>query len=499
MAWLLAIAALAALTCGRRAAPGAVLVAGLGPAFTFYGAAPYAELPAGALALGGMVALGRVAQSGATVTAEAWPVAWRQSLASLAGLCLGLAALFKVDLLPAVFLVVLWWAWGPARRDPDARPLTFGLLVGLALPMIHFVLLGLGPTRTYLTINGWGVWQVLVARAWLLPWVAVLAAAALVMRLATGKGRRRFARRGPLAPERSMLRLPWRPFGGAAALLLAAGWSAQAWFAPAEVPASMPSVLAWLVTPLAAWGAAAGLALLLEDRRGDQREAFAVAPLASVLAPALVLALLPLVLPLVTRELSPLYVGRRLLPLCVPVVAVLAGAALGRLAAHERGAWRFSALPVAALVAFALWTSAGPWVPGRELAGSARLLERVASRLGEGDVLLLPSALGEDPAGRLGVALWAVHGIDVAVVGGLEESPTDLAAAVGRWRADGRRVLWASSGPSPRWPGLRAETVGREGIVSEVLAPDSQLPPRWERFEIALGIVELVEEPQRGR
>jgi hypothetical protein len=293
--------------------------------------------------------------------------------------------------------------------------------------------------------------------------------------------------------------LPWRRIGGAAALILAAGWSAQAWFAPAELPASMPSLLAWLVTPLAAWGAAAGVALMLEDRPGGQREPFAIAPLQSVLAPALLLALLPLVLPLVTRDLSPLYVGRRLLPLCVPVVAILAGAALGRLAAPERGVWRFVALPVAALVAFALWTSAEPWVPGRELAGSARLLERVASRVGEGDVLLLPSALGEDPAGRLGVALWAVQGVDVAVVGGLEESPTELAAAVRQWRADGRRVLWASSDSPPRWPGLRAETVGREGIVSEVLAPDAQLPPRWERFEIALGIVQLVEDPRRGR
>ena len=505
VAWLLAVAALAAQVGGPWAAVAAVAVAGLGPALTYYGAAPYAELPAGALVLGGLVALRRATErrrtSGAGIPEAPTPLAWsedaRLAMALLAGLALGMAGLLKLDLLPVAAFVALWWLQSPLRREPGSSAVGMGLVIGLALPLLHLLILGLpaGPTHVYLRVNLWGVARALGDLAWV---GGLVAATALLM------GAARFGLRASRRPKPEPAAAsdgpgaPWRRAAGLAVLVLAllASWIVLA--TPDGAPAPMVGLLAWMVTPLAAWGAAAELAARLERPRARTESARPALDLRrDVLGPALVLALIPLVMPLVTRELSSLYVARRLVPIALPLTAVLAGAGAARLWEAPDRLRRWAAVAAVSLVAFTLANRAAPWSPGRELAGSTRLLERVADRLRPGDVLVLPSALGEDPVGRLGLGLRAVEGVEVVVVGGLDESPEALSAAVARWEALGRRVLWAGGGDPPRWPGVRAETFGREGIVSEVLAPDPALPPRWKRFEIALTLYELSARPAR--
>ncbi len=530
LAWLLAVGGMAERLGGARATVPAVLVAGIGPAFAWYGAAPYAELPAGALAIGGFLALahalraerpeavegveGGNAQGGGSADDRTQTVprtravngvsgrtnarvgstpvdrgSWIDRAAEttmsgasplapalLAGLLLGLAGLAKVDLLPAGIVALGWTVWRDLRGD-RASAATHGLLAGLSLPWLHLVALAFGPSRAYMRINGWGVAQAVSRHV---PWLAIAAVGFALVAIAWRAAQPRMA---------TQRQRPLRSFVAPLALLFAAGVTGWSLWNPSDAAPSMITLLAWLVTPLGAWGAAAGLALMAERERGPWKHGIGV--------PVLLLAAVPLVAPLVTRDLSALYVARRLVPIALPVVAVLGGIAWSEGTRRGRGAG-LAATAALALVLFGIAERAVPWTPGREMSGSRTLMTRIARHVGPEDILILPSPLGEDPAGRLGAALWAVEGLNVAPIGGLDESPEALASAVRTWHEQGRRVVWAGGGDVPRWPGIRAETLTREGILGDIPAPGGGLPPRWTRLELMVSLHELVPEPARS-
>lgn len=484
LAWLLAVAALARAVGGARAAPLAVAAAGCGPAFGYYAANPYAELAAGALALGGVWCLARLA--GAARPARA--------LAAGAGLGLGLACLAKVDLIPTAVAAGAWWLL--ARRTQGGAREGAALLSGLALPAAHALWLARTISRLYVDLNGGGVW---VRWAWIGPWIAGAAAA-----LAVGVwARRRTAgRRGAPRPSTPHPSDP-PPTGGAArarALRLvaatvavvalgtafAAGW----WRADAEPPA-MTAILAWLMTPLAVWAAAAGLVGALDD--DDPRTGPLVA-LALVVVPLLLLD------PVVARGLSPLYAARRLVPTVVPVAAILAGLAVARVwgnkAPGSRGpaaapvAW--AAAAGAALVVVAQLQAASPFAgaAAADFGGGPRLARQVAEHAGSRDVVVFASTLGGMYAGRLAPAVWVLEDRDVVVIGNPTPDAAQLAAAIDAWRAAGRGVLWIDDGRAggPDLPGLALTEVGQASIVTRAPAPIPELPARMAPLPIDLRI-----------
>jgi len=457
LAWLLGASALAVALGGALAAPLALALLASGPAWRIYGAQPYAEMPAGALLMAGVLGLVHMGRARAP----------QPRRAALVGLALGLAALAKVDAVPAVAAAACWWLVARGRRDGMLRAEGRALAAGLALPGAHGLLLALGPTAVYARLNGWGIAELAGRHA---VWLAAAAAAALFAWLL----RRRLAHLPPAAV--------------AVALASAAALATARDMTPGLAgPPTMVGILSYLMTPLGAFAAIAGLAVAVPPER---RTAMAVVRTLSIAI------LLVVVAPVVTRTLSPIYVARRLVPLALPVAAALA--ALAALDAHARSG-PIGRLVVAGGIVLAIVGSAfaaQPLHAGREFAGVDGLIARLAVYGEADDRYAMPSALGDDNTGRLAAALWALQGREVAVVG-----PPDLAAsspggqavaeAVARWIAEGRDVLWLSNGPPPALPGIAAERLGREAVVTTVLVPKPALPPRYERLELDVTVWRL--------
>ena len=241
LAYLLGLVVLA-----RRAAGDAEALLALGfmvcsPGFLYFGGNPYAEIPAGALLLGGLGGL----------SATLRPTDHDRPLALASGLCLGLAALCKLDLWPALALASAWGLWRFFRdgRGAVARWLLLGLLPGLALVLR----LAMGPTALYYRLNLGGVLALLAQN------VFSLAALGLVAMLLAVAWR---ARRPSGSETRRLL--------GIGLLVALATTSLSALLLPADQPPSMVGILAWLASPLGLWAAASGLLLALERRQGSE-------------------------------------------------------------------------------------------------------------------------------------------------------------------------------------------------------------------------------------
>lgn len=460
LAWLLGAGALAASLGGAVAAPLAVALLASGPAWRIFGAQPYAEMPAGALLLAGVLGLIHLARREA-------PGPW---LAAAVGLALGLSALAKVDVLPAVAMLIGWWAWSRGRLAGFARAEGRWLAAGLALPVAHGAILALGPSAVYYRLNGWGVAELAGRHAlWLV--------AGLILAGVAWLARRRLS---VLTPTTAAVAL-----GVVAALATARDVTPGL-----TTPPTMVGILSLLITPLGVFAAIAGIAVPVAPERRAAT---------GVLRAVLVAVVLVMVAPVVTRTLSPIYVARRLVPIGLPVAAALA--ALAALDAHARSGPVGRALIAGgiglAVVGSAL--AAQPLRANREFAGVEALVARLAVYGEPRDRYLMPSSLGDDSTGRLAAALWALQGRDVAVLGPADAPASSatgaaIAAAVRRWQAEERTVLWLSAGPPPALPGIGAEQLGREAVVTSVLVPKPDLPPRYERLDLDVTVWRLTDE-----
>jgi len=498
--WLLAVAALARTIGLRAAAPAATALAALTPQFRVYGATPYAELFAGALALAALVALGvilrdRLAVGGGAAspagaeddrTATGTPIGGATWLAAAAGAAVGTAVVAKIDLLPfALATAVLWLVAAPNGRTRGA------FVAGAALPSAALIALFRGPTVVYAVLNGTGVRR--LAAAFLDRWglvilLGAIGCAAVAAVAAVGTRSRR--RRRP-APTRAVGRVSIGAVAGAA-VLAAAVWQARP---SAGEPTGMVRLLAWSVTPLGLFGAAIALGGRVERSR---RMPAVVWPL--VAASAFVLAA-----PIVTRDLSPIYAARRLAPIAVPTACLLAALCI-EWAVAGRGAGRRAA--IAAVTALGLAAAAlqsGRLRPSREFAAAKLLIDRIAGHAVPGDLVLFPSPYGMDLSARLAAPLWALHDVDVAVLPSAVEDPESgapgaAAAALTRWSDahPGGRVLWVAA-PSTKPPaGMALEGIGEESLITEAWQPGI-MPPSFAAVELTVGIGALTPAVDNSR
>lgn len=453
--WLLAIGALARRAGLTAGAPLAMALAALSPLFRVYGATPYAELCAGAAGLAAVLALPRARGRPARRT-------WLVALAS--GAAAGTAVVAKIDLLPfAAFVPLAWWA--AAGRGAAAWS-----LAGALPPAAAFAALALGPTSVYAALNGAGVAGLAAARAgWLLA--GAVAAAALAAAAVAGRGPRR---------ARPAMRAPGSPGAWAGlVLVVAAAWS---WRADPAAPLGMLRLLGWSATPLALFAAGLSVVRLVDAPRRAPPAAW---PL--VAATAFVV-----VAPIVTRDLSPLYAARRLAPIALPAVCLLAAACAEHVVVRTAGVRRAG---LALLVAVGLLAAAAASTrlrPAREFAAVELLLDRIAGHTAPGDLVLFPDAYDGDLAARLAAPLWALHRLDVGVLApGVDRRAPDgrapAAAIVAAWQArpgDGR-VLWAASPGTAPPAGVRVDALATETLVSEAWIPGA-MPPDLSPVEISI-------------
>ena len=519
-AWMLGLAVLARHTLGRDVAPWAVALAVMGPTWRFFAPQPFAEYASGALLLGALAIL---------AMARSLPRTSRSPLAPpfIAGLLLGLAALTKLDVVPLVAATALWWWFMrlhgsevpaiastsgqvPLLRAGNGRDFYGALALGLGLApaAVHAGFLAVGPTRVYYSLNLWGVRSAaLEAVRRIGGWEGLAVAGVITLALLAGARmvlkNQRTARHSAHAdaarsPGRPGKRMQGSGMGimrrvlafGPAALVLLFWLRDRPDGTVTAIPPSLSTILVWAVTPLGAWAALAGWVWLVGSS-GDERPSVGqLGLLRTPLLPAAVASMLVLAAPLVTRSLSPLYVGRRLLPIVLPLVCILAAGTTVR--AWRRGGWWRAGIAAAAiLVCVAQLRGGQPLAPGRDLSGARILIERLGAYGGPDDLFVLPSSLSGEDAGRLGAAIWALNGRHVAVIGSPEPDLEALAAAVLRLLGEGRRVFWASGSAPPELEGIRTERAGEESVLTEVLAPEPSLPPAYVQYDFSVEIHEL--------
>jgi len=540
VAWLLALGVVARSAGGPTVAVAACWIAALTPAARWYAGQPYAEMAAGALALAGLALASIAAAARIGVGGEehavcaAGPIDSRTGrkrragprMAALgmgSGLALGLAAAMKLDMLPVAAIAGVWWAVRAVRARSAADLAWF--CAGLAVPVAAAIGLALGPAAVYYRLNLWGVLSLLrhglrsalplLTAALLIGALVVIAALAAARRSrTTERSSRRAAWPWPAAraPEAGSFHgrgSPWEVarkracawFGTIAAGLLVAAWGHHLSLADPSQPPNMFALLAWNLTPVGTLAMLAGVAVApctAMFRPGGapsgwpQSRQGAMCALAIALASSAVV----LVAPVVTRDLSPLYVARRLVPVALPTAAILAGCAVAWAWHRGRGEpkWRASAIVLLGIAGAGMLARSAPLEPARDLAGARIIVERLARYGDERDVLLFPSALGAGSAGRLAAAVFALEGRQAVVLGPRSVRDETVVRLVEAWRAADRRVFQIADNGQPNTPiaGLARERVGEETVVTEVLAPVGSLPPHFENIAFEVEVFELV-------
>ncbi|MFN8423300.1 MAG: hypothetical protein U0470_07935 [Anaerolineae bacterium] len=478
--WLMAIASLCrACTCRSSRLPRRRW-RGFRPCLA-YGATPYAELFAGALALSALAAI-----------AATRPAPRAGSTAPRRSLLLGSAVVAKIDLLP----LAATGAIGLLLTVRELRPrLAFGAACRRRRTGLDS--LAVGPMAAYVAFNGYGRARRLAAAGLAMHglFAALVAATALTAWAASRRRARR--RRGPLgaAPggdDRTDPRRAGRPAAGQCGHVVLFAVAARAVARRRRRAGGMPGLLGWSISPLALFAA-----IVAVGRRLDRRNAapFGVWPM--IAATAFVLAA-----PIVTRDLSPIYTVRRLAPIALPTACLLAA---GELAIAMGGAgWRRAA--AAATVGLALFGAAAQAAalrPGREFGAAEVLIDRIAAYARPGDLAVFPSAYGDDATGRLAAPLWALRDVDVAVLpppGPRSGGPSEAAVAIRRWLAahPGRRALWIADPATPPPSGLHARALGDESLITEGWAP-GVFPPAMKSVEFAVAIGALGVDPDNSR
>ncbi len=482
--YLLALLAFTSAAAGAEAAGLAVALLAAGPALGYYGATPYAETAAGALVLSGLWLLVRVAEGPR-----------RPALVAAAGLLLGLSCLMKIDAVPALVAGAVWWV--ATRRRTGSMGEGIAFVAGSAIPLAHGLWLATGVTDLYYTLNIWGL--VRLARE-TLGRLAQPAPAFVLLACAVALGIVLWARvlRLEAFPSGTAIRT-----GLAGLMVLFAALATVAALVRSGSEIGGWQLLEWVVTPLGLWAGVGGLVLVSRDytpRHGPLFVAAIVAIPAAVAAPA------------VTTSISPLYTVRRLVPVALPLVAALAGVAGAWTAARigrgqradetdrpakvgsgppKAGLLRVVAAGLALLALAGVSQAAAPWRSGQAFAGGETLAERLAAYGSARDVMLFPSTLNDEEAGRMAAPVWNLTGRPSAVLARPYAEAPQLASLFAEWSAEGRSVYFVSGGSDPpEVPGYAFYEVGREGLVTYVPAPVQELPPTWAAKELSLAVYE---------
>lgn len=470
----------------------AALVA-LSPAVIYYARTPFAEILLGACVWSGTWALSRYAAASRSHASPALP--------GVAGLALGASLLVKLEafllLIPVGLFWLVWCARGRAtRRQVASFAVPFGALLGLSLLLAGTV------TRPYTILNGYGVWQ-LVTRAMHSPiaFFVLPAASALAVGLLAGLASPAFAAAGrptlygvvpriagrqalagrlrPAAAVREALGLI--PLAGAGALLLVA------WFAARGAASATWSSLVALVlfaTPLGAALALVGLSRLVV--RGFERRMLFPALLCATVGGA------TLLVPAVSTNLSPLYTVRRLVPVVVPCVAMLAAYAIhsGFLAVRARAIGRSAAIVAVALLVFTYVDAARPLIAERELAGSSAFVDQLAERFDPTAVVLFESVDRGSHVGRFAAPLWAEHQVAALQLGTSRPPQAETASAIAHWQAAGRQVYYVTQGPPPPPDDGAWRLIAREEWAGRSVAATAAFPPETWILPITFNIYE---------
>ncbi|MEO8082619.1 MAG: hypothetical protein ABI780_02225 [Ardenticatenales bacterium] len=476
--WLMAIAALCRLWHAPLVAPAATALAALSPVYRVYGATPYAELFAGTLALSAFVLFALADGMGRG----------RAAWYAMAGLLLGSAVVAKIDLFPVAAAGTLWIVLCVRGARPRLAFAAGGGAAGLA-----WLALARGPMAPYVALNGYGVWR--LATVDVVPRLIVLSVALAVAATVWRARGRRWDNGGRGKAHRGGARLrdaaAWRSALGiavTAALVAAAAWQ---WRIVPDAPVGMLRLLGWAISPLALFAAAQAV-----GRRIDRRAEGLVGLWPLLAATAFVLAA-----PIVTRDLSPIYTVRRLAPIALPTVCLLAAGELAR--GMSGPAWRRAGTALlAGLALVAAAAQAASLRPVREFGAVEILLDRIAAYARPGDLALFPSAYGDDASGRLAAPLWALHDVNVAVLppSAAAAAPGTASAAARRWLAThpGQRLLWVADPATDPPAGLRSRTLGDESLVTEGWAP-GVFPPTFKPVEFSIVVGQLDADPDNSR
>lgn len=172
-AGVLAFGGLVARLVGARWAPLAALALALSLPQEFTSRSTYSEPLAQVLFIGGLCLLIDALRAGPAAAPRAGWLSAPRVLAALAGLCLGINFLVRIDGPSDMLLLVPFCGLLLLRRRPQAVPLIIGLIVGLAYGAVD----GWFLTRPYLAVNGTSVKEMTAAFAA----ITIVTAAAIVV------------------------------------------------------------------------------------------------------------------------------------------------------------------------------------------------------------------------------------------------------------------------------------------------------------------------------
>lgn len=493
---LAAIALIGRLLLRPAAGVAAALVLAVNVGEIWFGRYPMADLLAQTLTLTGFALLAFAATRRSAV------------FAALAGASFGLVHLAKIDsvIVAAALAGALAWQWlrGCWSRRETAFLVAY-LLVGVqalvsALLFARFYTLrvlldlatvaGLRPLLDLRALDAadldhpFALDQLarLAFANWALVAVPVAVLVVVVAFLLVLRGR---------AP---WLRLPQSPRLNLALVAAVVALSVWAFFIrPLAAEASLPDdpavraitlanrqsfvQLGWYFTPLGLAVAVAGVTAILVARPHPVLVLFALAGTAS----AVLLLTQALVNP------AHFWAFRRYLPVVVPVLSLGIAYLLVSLAG---GSWRarLPAVTLGALIAVMMLWQAVPILGETEYRDARRQLDAVARSLPENAVVLLAWS---PAAERLAMPLLFSYGRTVFAVEDATLSDPGLLAAVRRWRAEGRPVLYLRERGLPPLGRALPTVAVVEFDLPALESPVDRLPRHWGRLRFAFETAQL--------
>ncbi|MCS6801948.1 MAG: hypothetical protein RMM58_08415 [Chloroflexota bacterium] len=477
---------------------GGALFLGLNVGEIWFGRYPMADLMAQTMALTGFALLAFAATRHSPL------------FAALAGASFGLVHLAKIDLvvLPAALAAALGWQWVRGRWSRCETALLVAYLLVVAQAAAHALLFArfyllrialdlaaVAGVRSALDLRALDTANLdrpfaleqlgrLAAANW---WVFVGPAGVLLLVLALMlllRGRAPWLR----LPESPRLNLA---LAGSVAALSFWAFFIRPIVVDTDLPAD-PAVravvlanresfvqLGWYFTPLGLAAAVAGVTAIGIARPHPVLLLFAGAGAIS----ALILLTQSLVTP------THFWAFRRYLPLVVPVFSLGIAYLLFALAHSARSRRdRLLSIALGGVLALMLLWQARPILGETEYGGARRQLDALAEAIPADAVVLLAWS---PAAERLAMPLHFAYGRTVFAIEEKAFHDPGLTAAVRRWHAEGRPVLYLRERSLPPAPTVREPIATVAFDVPALERPLDRLPRQWERLRFTVDLYRL--------
>ena len=233
------------------------------------------------------------------------------------------------------------------------------------------------------------------------------------------------------------------------------------------------------VSPVLVWTAAAGVVLLLWQRRVRWEQilflGFTV-PLGAIFfwryttAPVYPVAL------------------RRLVPEVLPGLSLLAASALRRLGKAPR--WGWAAMAIAAILSVLLVSVSGAYWFHRGASGALETLDEMAAHLPPDSVVLFEPLQEGAITGWFAAPLWSLHQRRALLLNSPPLDEATLNKAICFWQKEGREVYVVSwREPSEWWPGqFHGQMMDTVGWDSSIVGQSRRFPPYIWRFNFTFSI-----------